>query len=46
MAVNVPTPDQLPDITEDLGLHLTYDDVQSFTELLRPFIDSYNIVDT
>ena len=45
MAVNVPTPDQLLDIADEIGLDLTDDDILSFIELLRPSIDSYNMVD-
>ncbi len=45
MAVNVPTPDQLLDIADEIGLDLTDEDILSFIELLRPSIDSYNMVD-
>ncbi len=45
MAARVPTPDQLLDVAEEIGLDLTDDDVRSFIDLLRPYIDSYNVVD-
>ena len=45
MAVKVPTPEQLLEVAAQIGLDLTDDDLQSFIELLRPSIDSYNIVD-
>lgn len=45
MAVKVPTPDQLRYVAEEIGLDLTNDDVHSFIEILRPYIDAYNVVD-
>jgi amidase len=45
MAVQVPTPSQLFDVAEEIGLDLTDDDVASFIELVRPNIAAYNIVD-
>jgi amidase len=45
MAVKLPTPEQLRDIAAAIGLQLTNDDIHSFIGLLRPSIDSYNIVD-
>ena len=45
MAVQVPTPEQLREVAVSIGLSLTDDDVQSFITLIRPSIDSYNVVD-
>jgi len=45
MAVQVPTPEQIIDLADDIGLDLTADDVRSYIELLRPNVAAYNIVD-
>lgn len=45
MAVQLPTPSQLLDIADEVGLALTAADVASFVELLRPNIAAYNVVD-
>ena len=45
MAVQVPTPEQLRDVAMEIGLDLTDDDLESFIALIRPSIDSYNVVD-
>ena len=45
MAVQLPTPSQLLDIADEVGLALTAADVASFVELLRPSIAAYNLVD-
>lgn len=45
MAVQLPTPDQLRDAADEMGLSLTDADVESFLGILRPSIQAYNIVD-
>jgi len=45
MPVQLPTPSQLRDIADDVGLHLTEGDIGSFIELMRPTIAAYNAVD-
>jgi amidase len=45
MAVQVPTPDQIFDIAEEIGLNLTEADVDSFIGLMKGSIDAYNIID-
>ena len=45
MAVQLPTPAQLLDIADDIGLDLTDADVSSFLGLLGPNIAAYNVVD-
>ncbi len=45
MAVQVPTSDQIFDIAEEIGLHLTEADVDSFIGLMKGSIDAYNIID-
>jgi len=45
MAVQVPTPDQLRDAADEMGLSLTDQDVESFINILRPSIGAYNAVD-
>ena len=45
MAVKVPTPEQLRNVAVEIGLDLTDDDLESFIALIRPSIDSYNVVD-
>ena len=44
MSVTAPTPDQLKAIAEKLGLSLTESDVASFTALMKPNLDAYNVV--
>ena len=45
MAVQVPTPEQIFDIAEEIGLNLTETDVDSFIGLMKGSIDAYNIID-
>mgnify|MGYP001493311273 CR=1 FL=1 len=45
MAVQVPTPTQLREVAEEVGLSLSDADVTSFIELIRPSVAAYNIVD-
>ena len=45
MAVQLPTPSQLLDIADDIGLDLTDGDVASFLGLLGPTVAAYNVVD-
>ncbi|MCW5624552.1 MAG: amidase [Burkholderiales bacterium] len=45
MAVQLPTPEQLLDAADEVGLDLTDADVQSYLGLLKPNIDAYNVVD-
>jgi amidase len=45
MAVQVPTPRQVSQVAEEMGLSLTEADVQSFINLMRPSIAAYNVVD-
>jgi hypothetical protein len=45
MAVQVPTPDQLRAIADEMGLSLTGEDVESFINLMRPSVAAYNVVD-
>ena len=45
MAVQVPTPTQLREVAEEIGLSLSDADVTSFIELIRPSIGAYNVVD-
>jgi len=46
MAVQLPTPSQLLDIADDIGLDLTESDVTSFLGLLGPTVAAYNVVDS
>jgi amidase len=45
MAVQLPTPEQMGKIAEDLGLSMTDADLKSFIELMRPNVAAYNVVD-
>ena len=45
MAVQVPTPDQLRGIAEEIGLNLTEADIASFIELMRGNVETYNVID-
>lgn len=45
MAVQVPTPAQLRDAANEMGLSLTDADVDSFIGILRPSIGAYNAID-
>ena len=45
MAVQLPTPDQLRDAADEMGLSLTDADVESFLGIMRPSIQAYNLVD-
>ena len=45
MAVQYPTPEQIWDAAEEVGLELTEDDVKSYLGLMKPSIDAYNMVD-
>jgi amidase len=44
MTVTVPTPEQLYEVAEEIGLDLTREDVASFIGLIAPNIDAYNTV--
>jgi amidase len=46
MAVQLPTPSQLLDIAEEVGLDLTDADLTSFAELMGPSVAAYNAVDS
>src|SRR5882672_1783050 len=43
--VQYPTPEQIWDAAEEVGLALTEDDVKSYLGLIKPNIDAYNLVD-
>ncbi len=45
MAVQLPTHDQLRAIGDEIGLLFAHNDVDSFIEILRPFIAAYNAID-
>jgi amidase len=45
MTVQVPTPRQILEIADQMGLSLTDADVESFIGILRPSIAAYNIID-
>jgi len=45
MAVQAPTPEQLLDIADDVGLDLTDADVDSFIGLFGGLVEAYNVVD-
>ena len=45
MSVQVPTPDQLWEAADEIGLNLTEADVASFIELMRGNVEAYNIID-
>lgn len=45
MAVQVPTPAQLREVAEEMGLSLTDADVTSFIDLMRGSVAAYNVVD-
>jgi amidase len=45
MAVTLPTPEQLLETADEMGLALTESDVASFLGLMKPAIDGYNVVD-
>jgi amidase len=45
MTVNLPTPGQLEAVAAEVGLSLSKADVGSFLELMKPLIDSYQVVD-
>ena len=45
MPVTSPTPDQLKQIADEMGLSLTKSDIISFIALMQPNIDAYNVVD-
>src|SRR5215831_13199919 len=45
MAVQVPTPDQLRAVADEMGLSLTGADIESFISLMRPSVAAYNVVD-
>ena len=46
MAVQLPTPDQLRAVADEMGLSLTGADVESFINLMRPSVAAYNVVDS
>jgi amidase len=45
MTVQTPTPRQLTETADELGLSLTDSDVASFIDILRPDVAAYNIID-
>ncbi|MEE1557096.1 MAG: amidase, partial [Alphaproteobacteria bacterium] len=45
MAVQVPTPDQIEDVADEIGLNVTEADVASYIELMRGTVEAYNVVD-
>lgn len=45
MPVSLPTPNQIKDIAEEMGLSLTEADVASFITLMAPSVVGYNVVD-
>ena len=45
MAVNHPTPEQIKEIADELGLSLTDQDVASYIGLLAGVVEAYNVVD-
>jgi amidase len=45
MTVKLPTPAQLDAVASEVGLSLSKADVESFLGLLKPLIDSYQVVD-
>jgi amidase len=45
MPVEVPKPRQLRKIADEVGLHRSDGDVDSFIELMRPTIGAYSAVD-
>src|SRR6185295_3195994 len=45
MPVTSPTPDQLKQIADDMGLTLSESDIASFIALMQPNVDAYNVVD-
>src|SRR5262245_23975402 len=45
MAVQVPTPKQLREVADEMGLSLTDADVTSFIDLMRPSVGAYNLID-
>ena len=45
MAVQVPTPDQLWEVADEIGLNLKEADIASFIELMRGNVEAYNIID-
>ena len=45
MPVTSPTPDQLKQIADEMGLSLTKSDIASFIALMQPNVDAYNVVD-
>jgi amidase len=45
MAVQQPTPEQLLDAADEMGLSLTEADIKSLLGLIKPSVDAYNVVD-
>src|SRR5271170_8350388 len=45
MAVQLPTPSQLREVANQVGLDLTEADLASFIDLMRPNVAAYNVVD-
>ena len=45
MAIQLPTPSQLREVANQVGLDLTEADLTSFIELMRPNVAAYNVVD-
>jgi amidase len=45
MTVNLPTPGQLEAIAAEVGLSLSKADVESFIALMKPLVESYQVID-
>ena len=45
MAVQLPTPQQIRELADEMGLDLTDADVESYRGLLQGNVDAYNVVD-
>lgn len=45
MAVQLPTPQQIRELADEMGLDLTDADVESYMGLLQGNVDAYNVVD-
>ena len=45
MAVQLPTPEQIYDLADEMGLDLTAEDVESYIGLFQGNVDAYNVVD-
>ena len=45
MAVQLPTPQQIRELADEMGLDLTDADVESYRGLFQENVDAYNVVD-